>query len=54
MHGLYTGLWHAFCLAEAGPYCREKFFQMVEAVRLYEAGQLPAVALDTEAAVTIS
>lgn len=54
MHGLYTGLWHAFCLAEAGPYCREKFFQMVEAVRLYEAGQLPAVALDTETAVTIS
>ena len=54
MHGLYTGLWHAFCLAEAGPYCREKFFQMVEAVREYEAGYLPAVALDTEAVVTIS
>ena len=54
MHGLYTGLWHAFCLTEAGPYCREKYFQMVEAVRQYEAGGLPVVALDTEPLVTMS
>ena len=54
MHGLYTGLWEAFCLNEAGPYCREKYFQMVEAVRQYEAGLLPAVALDTEPMVVIS
>lgn len=54
MHGLFTGLWHNFCITEAGPYCREKWFQMVEAVELYESGELPAVALDTEPHVTMS
>lgn len=36
MHSLYTGLWQDFCIKEAGPYCRQKWFDMVEAVRLYE------------------
>lgn len=54
MHGLYTNLWYNFCLAEAGPYCRQKWFDMLEAVRLYEEEQLPAVALDTEPIVTMS
>ena len=38
----YTGLWERFCLTEAGPYCREKFFEMKEAVRLFEEGKLQA------------
>jgi hypothetical protein len=52
--GLYTGLWQDFCMEEAGPYCREKWFEMMEAVRLYEEGKLPAVAMDTEPVVTMS
>lgn len=54
LHGLYTGLWADFCFREAGPYCREKWFEMVEAVRQYEEGNLPAVALDTKPVVTMS
>lgn len=38
----YTGLWQRFCITEAGPHCREKFFEMKEAVRLYEEGRLQA------------
>ena len=38
----YTGLWERFCITEAGPYCREKFFEIVEAVRLFEEGKLQA------------
>jgi len=40
MHGLYTSLWQDFCINEAGPIMRERFFEMQEAIRLYEAGQL--------------
>lgn len=54
MRGLYTGLWSDFCHREAGPYCREKWFEMMEAVRQYEEGSLSAVALDTEPLVTMS
>jgi hypothetical protein len=39
MHGLFTGLWENFCITEAGPYCRDKYFDMLEAVRLYEEQQ---------------
>jgi len=39
----YTGLWERFCLTEAGPVMRERYFEMMEAIRLYESGQLPAV-----------
>lgn len=39
-HGLYTGLWQDFCIREAGPIMRERYFEMMEAVRLYEEGQL--------------
>lgn len=35
-NGLYTGLWQAFCLNEAGPFARNKYFEMVEAVKLFE------------------
>lgn len=40
MHGLYTGLWQDFCVKEAGPVMRNQYFEMLEAVRLYEEGQL--------------
>lgn len=40
MHSLYTGLWQDFCLKEAGPFCRNHYFDMLEAVRLYEEGKL--------------
>ncbi len=44
MHGLYTGLWYDFCINEAGPVLRERYFEMLEAVRLYEEGKLQPVA----------
>lgn len=31
-NSLYTGLWQDFCIKEAGPYCREMFFQRREAI----------------------
>ena len=40
MRGLYTGLWENFCMTEAGPLMRDKYFEMLEAVRLYEEGKL--------------
>ena len=41
--GLYTGLWENFCLREAGPIMRDRYFEMMEAVRLYEEGKLEPV-----------
>ena len=43
--GLYTGLWEEFCLREAGPAMRDKWFEMMEAVRLYQEGKLQPVAM---------
>ena len=43
MHGLFTGLWQDFCIREAGPVMRNRYFEMVEAVRLYEEEQLKLV-----------
>lgn len=43
--GLYTGLWEQFCLREAGPAMRDKWFEMMEAVRLYEEGKLQPVSM---------
>ena len=40
MNGLYTGLWEDFCIREAGPAMRDRYFEMQEAVRLYEEGLL--------------
>lgn len=40
MHSLYTGLWQDFCIKEAGPIMRDKYFEMLEAVRLYEENKL--------------
>jgi len=41
LHGTYTGLWEEFCLKEAGYAMRERFFEMMDAIAQYEAGNLP-------------
>ena len=41
--GLYTGLWHEFCIREAGPIMRDRYFEMMDAVRQYEEGKLQPV-----------
>ena len=42
-NGCYAGLWQEFCIREAGPIMRERYFEMVEAVRIYEEGLLEPV-----------
>jgi hypothetical protein len=44
LHGLYTGLWQDFCIKEAGPIMRDRYFEMMEALRLFEEGRLPEIA----------
>lgn len=34
-NGLYTGLWQAFCMNEAGPRCRDIFFEQQQALKEY-------------------
>lgn len=34
--GLYTGLWQEFCLKEAGPFCRNMYFDRLQAVKEYQ------------------
>jgi hypothetical protein len=43
MHSRYTGLWQDFCVREAGPAMRDRYFEMMEAVRLYEEGRFQPV-----------
>tara|TARA_R100000005_G_C5000135_1_gene206965 strand:+ start:1863 stop:2126 length:264 start_codon:yes stop_codon:yes gene_type:complete len=31
-NGLFTGLWEQFCLKEAGPYCRQMYFDRIKAI----------------------
>lgn len=46
MHSLYTGLYQDFCVKEAGPFARERWFEMQEAIRLYEEKKLQPVILE--------
>jgi hypothetical protein len=39
----YTSLWQRFCIQEAGPAAREQYFEMLEAIRIYEEQQAKAV-----------
>lgn len=32
-NGLFTGLWEEFCLKEAGPACRDQFFDRLKAIK---------------------
>lgn len=31
----FTGLWRRFCLEEAGPYCRNMYFERIEAIEKF-------------------
>lgn len=46
MHSFYTGLYQDFCVKEAGPFARERWFEMQEAIRLYEEKKLQPVILE--------
>jgi len=35
----YTGLWERFCIEEAGPIMREKYFEVLKAIAEYEEKQ---------------
>jgi hypothetical protein len=43
MHGLYTGLWQNFCVKEAGPVMRDRWFEMIEAIDQYLKGELQPI-----------
>lgn len=43
--GLYTGLWQEFCLKEAGPFARDKYFEMVEAAKLFKQQQTKEISI---------
>ena len=34
-NGLFTGLWQEFCLNEAGPACRQMFFDRQKAIKQF-------------------
>ena len=40
MHGLYTGLWHDFCLNEAGKAQRDMWFDRMEFVQKVASGEI--------------
>ena len=40
MHGLYTGLWHDFCLNEAGPVQRNLWFERMQFVKDVSEGKI--------------
>lgn len=46
MHSFYTGLYQDFCVTEAGPFARERWFEMQEAIRLYKEKKLQPVILE--------
>lgn len=48
--GLYTGLWQEFCLKEAGPFCRNMYFDRLQAVKEYQ-GQIKKESKETVASV---
>jgi hypothetical protein len=41
--GLYTNLWQEFCVREAGPVMRDRYFEMMDAIRQFEEGLLKPV-----------
>ena len=40
MHGLFTGLWHDFCLNEAGRAQRDMWFDRMEFIKKVESGEI--------------
>ncbi len=41
--GLYTNLWQEFCVREAGPVMRDRYFEMMDAIRQFEEGLLEPI-----------
>ena len=39
-NGLYTGLWQDFCMNEAGPVCRDQYFERLKAIKHFEQMEL--------------
>lgn len=35
-NGLFTGLWQEFCMKEAGPTCRDQFFDRLKAIKHFQ------------------
>ena len=35
-NGLFTGLWQDFCMNEAGPLCRDQYFERLEAIKQFK------------------
>ena len=40
MHGLFTGLWHDFCLNEAGKAQRDMWFERIEFIQKVQNGEI--------------
>ena len=40
MHGLFTGLWHDFCLNEAGIAQRDMWFERIEFIQKVQNGEI--------------
>ena len=40
MHGLFTGLWHDFCINEAGKAQRDGWFERLEFLQKVERGEI--------------
>jgi len=40
MHGLFTGLWHDFCLNEAGKAQRDMWFERIEFIQKVQSGEI--------------
>ena len=40
MHGLFTGLWHDFCINEAGKAQRDGWFERLEFLQKVESGEI--------------
>jgi hypothetical protein len=41
----YTGLWERFCVTEAGPIMRERYFEVLKAIEEYETLQAAQAAV---------
>jgi hypothetical protein len=41
----FTGLWEKFCILEAGPIMRERYFEVLQAIEEYEALQAAQAAV---------
>ena len=50
----YTGLWEKFCITEAGPAMRDRYFEMLDVIKQYEEMQAQNAALAAEKPQVVS